>query len=438
MSPSFLQPLSAPPPTGRRPRWLMRMVMLVLLVFVIFVGFRIVRLGPGELSDRQARRMLGEAAQLEKDRRFLRAIGQYEEITVNTKISAGLRAEAERRLAALYRRHLNNPQAAAAAEARARGLLAGQEGKSRQTPEAGGPDQADDEAGNVIARIGDQTVTLEEILYAWGQFYGTPPPPGEAFESFVRQYLDMVLVGDEARRLGLDRHNRFQFDMRLSGLIALNRLMDDRLRSGIEEPDAETLAAYASNLRTSRGGDRVKLGHIVQEDWLEVIKVREGLEGGESFERLAQEFSLDYETLAEGYVLGEITARDQSIPGFGEDPELVRRLLAHEEGITTGPLESSRGYHWFQVLEKTRGAPQAPQISNEEIKQMVRQQRFARDRAQMLERLQQERDITIERIPLDALGQSAPTTPTTATSPGPRRTVPSISSEASDEAAEAP
>jgi len=436
VSPSFLQPLSAPPPTGRRPRRMMRMVMLVLLVLVIFVGFRIVRLGPGELSDRQARRMLGEAAQLEKDRRFLRAIGQYEEIAVNAKISSALRAEAERCLAPLYRDHMNNPQAAAAAHARAEGLLVGQGGENKQPLEAGGPVGADDEAANVIARIGDQTVTLEEILYAWGQFYGTAPPPGEAFESFVRQYLDMVLIGDEARHLGLDHHNRFQFDMRLSGLIALNRVMDDRLRSQIEEPDAETLAAYSSNLQIARGGDRVKLGHIVQADWEDVIKVREALAGGESFERLAQEFSLDFETLAEGYILGEITQQDQSIPRFGEAPELVHRLLAYEEGITTGPLESSRGYHWFRVLEKTRGEPRTPQVSDEEIKGMVRQQHFARDRAQMLERLQQERDITLERIPLDALGQS--TTPATATSPGPRRTVPSISSEASDEVTEAP
>ncbi|MCL5270289.1 MAG: hypothetical protein M1457_07025, partial [bacterium] len=242
----------------RRPRLLMGLTMLAVLVVIIFGVLKIIPIGPeGVLSGRKTRRQMAEAARLASQSQPAAAAQQYQQVLDNPKVSAELRAQAAQRLADLFEKSLDNPAQAAAALRQASALLPAGEtrenidrrlkdltAKIAVSPEPGA-------GGTLIARIGDQPVTLEEILYAWSQYNGGAPPDPEEFEPFVHWYLDMALLADQAGREGLQLDPKVAFELRLKRLLGLNQALLAKIVHGLPAPDADTLRRFYATTRTS-------------------------------------------------------------------------------------------------------------------------------------------------------------------------------------------
>ena len=420
---------SLPFRNGRRSRYLLLFTMLMLLLVVTFTVTRIVPLGPERgLSERQARKLFSEATRWQQDSLFHSAAEKYERIVDSPRVSTGLRAQAARRLADLSRDELNQPEAAEAALEKAyffttdeslRKQLQQELNVLRQPPAPPAavadqptsapvpdavptspslaahlrslPPMLPDDATRV-ARIGPMNISLEEILYAWSHFYGNRPPADPEFENFVRWYLDMALIAQEARRRGLHLKGRGAWDLRLNLLLSLNQSMNKFLLEQLPLPDEPFVRDYYERRREAwRRPARVRAGHMVVKA-ADLPSVQQALTAGEAFAGLARRFSLDPD-----YDLGWIQEGQTSIPNLGDRPRLVDWLTTHDEGATTGPIPSGRGYHWFHILE--REPPTVPALSAIRTRLVTELQKAQLDRTRqrMLRRLRDRHDIEIIR-----------------------------------------
>ncbi|OPZ08222.1 MAG: Chaperone SurA [candidate division BRC1 bacterium ADurb.BinA292] len=372
------------------------------------------------------------AARLSSQGHHVLAAGIYERVSADDDVAPDQRAQAEVMLARIYREHLNNPGAAALAEERARRLaqqagninLPGEESATRKLSMAEWARRAEVDLRqpegevNVIATLGDQTVSLEEVLFAWQFFNGNLPPRGEDFRDFVNSYLDLVLLADEAVRRELNLRNRFYYDMRIQRLTTLNRLLQFELGREIAAPSPEELADFADRLSLALSEPAsVTVGLIVVDSERAADRLADALEDDDAdFARLAADYSLAHNDLEQGYIAGSITERDQELPRFGRNPRLVQRLTAMEAGATTGPLRSAQGWFFFKVLARNAGRPVRVDVSEPGLLERYQQHIIAERRAELLRQLQEERPIEVFADRLQAMVDGG-TTQTLATTP---------------------
>ena len=416
----------------KRPRFLMNVWvwMLILLLVVIFAAFKIIPLGPVEiLSSRQAAKMMVEAQRWESQSLYITASELYSRISSNPKIKPQLRMQAALRLAALSRNHLIDSHATLAALEKAyRYSPAGPDhdalGKQleelrgsplvRNEPASPSADKPSTQAttpsslapaeptlplpkgARVIARVGGEEATLEEILYAWSQFNSNTAPTREMLKPFVNWYLDMVLLADEARQRGLDRQSRFALDLRVKRVLGLNQALTQQFIEGLKPPKLEVLKDYyKANEASFTQPGRVIIGHLMVNNVEAVRVVGKALSKGEKIERLAKTYGLDAKQLKDGFTIGPVGAAEVTIPRIGTAPGLTRKLMTYEDGTTTGPIKIQNAWHWIKIISKA--PPKAEPFENvrEDVLMSYQKQQLARIREQVLQDLHKRTPITI-------------------------------------------
>lgn len=374
----------------RRRRWLMPLMLIVLLVAVAAAAMQVFpRDGMSKaLSSRHARKLLVDAKRWEAESLYISAAEIYERIAQNTGVAQALRRDAAVHLADLYSGPLNDPQRATAALEKVyyltpngpqrddlRARLGRQRGmpvvRSAPTPAAAAQDKSAGALGKSsglasaasalpaiegkpLARLGQETVTIEEVLYAWSIYHGNAPAEGPEFERFVHWYLDMVLLADAAGRRGLLQDPGVALELRFRGLMSLYQAEVRQMINSLDDPSSASLQAFYEQTRDRwQTPARATIGHIVVKERRLASEIASEIREGASFAELAREHSLDAKSLPKGYELGVVFAGPDPIPQIGNIPGLAERLLAQRDGYTTGPLQSERGYHIVRVLEKT-------------------------------------------------------------------------------------
>lgn len=435
--------IESPGDYGRRPRMLWFWMMILLAVVVAYVAFRNIPGGPVEiLSDRQATRILKEAEQMENQSLNLSAAEQYNRVVGNERVGAVLRVRAARGLARVYREMPGHTEAVEAALEKAyrfspvgperdavrdeletlRGRpLSAVAGDTRTT--ATQPAPADTNPypvptdAHILARLGSETVSLEEILYAFGQFNGMRKPTAQELRPFVKMYLDMSLLADHARHDGLDHQPATVYDLRVRRIMSLNQAVNERLVKELKTPDLKMLEAfYNANKVLFTVPARAIIGHIVVKDADDAAKVRKALDQGQKFDKVAKQYSLDAEKLKDGYLLGMITQNDPGIPEFGPNPALIGRLLALDSGATTGPIASQRGQHWVRIVEKSPAVLRPFKDVQDDALLKYQQAQLTQARLNLLARLHSERKIEI-KDPSFSKDMTEPASPAPATPP---------------------
>jgi hypothetical protein len=429
MAPRPLGPFIETPGSygGNRPksRWLWLPVLLLLAVVFAFV-FRIIPQGPVEVfSDRGARKMLAEAELMENQSLNVSAAMLYTRVAENNHISPILRIKAARGMARVYREipgHTEDVEhgleiayslTPTGEEKEAlRDELEHKRGRPLTSIQTRTPEQADDDDANasatlvtlpplpkdanILANIGDESVSMQEILYAWRQSYGPREPSPEELKQFVRNYLDLVLLADEARRQGIDRQPDTTYDLRLRRIMGLNQALTTRLISALKTPDAKALEDYYNkNQQLFTTPERVLIGHIVVQTPDDEAKVTKALGQGQRFDKVAVQFSVDAKQLQGGYLLGWISRADATLPGMGYNPILVGKMLAMADGDTTGPIRSQRGVHWLRVVNRTPPKLRPFKEVQEDVMLAYQKTRLAEDRLALLKQLHQNSPIDI-------------------------------------------
>jgi len=140
------------------------------------------------------------------------------------------------------------------------------------------------------------------------------------------------------------------------------------------EIDQEELQAYYEQRAGDLAREERRASHILIEDGADaeqsIAAIQERLEGGESFEELAKEFSIDTVSAKDGGDLG--------FAGRGVyDEAFEEALFALDQDQVSGPVKTSFGVHLIRLDDVRRS--EVPAL--EELEQQLRSE-LARERAQ--------------------------------------------------------
>ncbi len=194
---------------------------------------------------------------------------------------------------------------------------------------------------NIVAKIGDRTITRTEFEEQWAK---TTVMPGTNADS-LRDALYESLIHKELLVLAADKHG--YFDARVDSIAT--RFGEDLLRSKVRLDESHidsTVTEEQIAEAFARSHNEMRMRHIIH--WAEssLDSARQRIDGGEPFAQVAADVSLDQRSAADGGLLPWLTDR-QLIRQFREtlDPVTIGKVV--------GPFESPYGWH-LAVVDSIR------------------------------------------------------------------------------------
>lgn len=174
---------------------------------------------------------------------------------------------------------------------------------------------------------------------------------GKAKYVIVRQLAAQKLILEEAYKNGFDKEERVQDrveeykkgvvkDEYLAAL-AKDAVTEDRIRQ-----------EYDDVVKNLKGKTQYKARHIVLKSQKDAEDLAAKIEAGESFEKLAQKYSLDKQSAAHGGDLGYLV-------GGNTIAELDQVITSLPDGSVSKPVKTQYGWHLVKV-ESRRPAQAQP------------------------------------------------------------------------------
>ncbi|WP_319526479.1 peptidylprolyl isomerase [uncultured Desulfosarcina sp.] len=215
---------------------------------------------------------------------------------------------------------------------------------------------ADDD---VLARIGDRTITRQEIdlrVSKMAQKRRRKPSDTE-IATLVDQLVEQTLFAEEARCLNLDKDPQVQMliqetlDKMLANLYVYRHLLP-----GVQVSEAEVADYYKAHKSQWKQPETVHARHIllrvdrqatasvVQTVEAKALEIRRRLAAGEDFAQLAKMLSEDTGTRNKGGDLGFFDRKGKAKP-------ISDAAFSLKDGEIGQPVRSSVGYHILQTLE---------------------------------------------------------------------------------------
>ncbi|WP_341753914.1 peptidylprolyl isomerase [Candidatus Tisiphia endosymbiont of Dioctria rufipes] len=169
-------------------------------------------------------------------------------------------------------------------------------------------------------------------------------------EMLVKGYLDTKLLEQEAKNSNIESSKEFQSKLNIvKNQLLQQELMERYVKSHVDEKMIN--AEYDKLVSSLKGKEEVKVSHILLATEKEAINVKNRLNKGEKFAKLAKDFSKDEGSKANGGEIGYITS-GQLVPEF-ED-----KALSMKVNEISAPVKTQFGWHIITVLD--RRAAQIP------------------------------------------------------------------------------
>lgn len=239
----------------------------------------------------------------------------------------------------------------AAIAAIAAGLIIPTQLSAQTAPQTAAP--APDPATTVVAKIGDETVYLLEIL----QMVQRLPdqykqmPLQSLYPSLLDRAVDSRLVAIAGRAAGFADNAAVKKRLgELEGQIISEVFLTETIGKQVTEEALREI--YEESKADMAGSEQVKARHILLETEEDAQKVIEELAAGADFAELASERST-----------GPSASNGGDLGWFGKDqmvPEFSAAAFALESGdITTEPVKTQFGYHVILVEDRKAAEPPA-------------------------------------------------------------------------------
>jgi peptidyl-prolyl cis-trans isomerase C len=222
----------------------------------------------------------------------------------------------------------------------------------------------------VVARVGDVTVTEQDVKFAGEAFEGelANVPDAQRRSVTIDAFVNMLLLAKAAEDAGLDKTEDFAAKLEFLTLQALRNLyVTEAIMGGIT--DADMQEGYQTLVVGQHAPqEQVRARHILVETKEAADKVIADLKGGAAFEELAKQ-SKD-PSGQNGGDLG-FFGKGQMVPPFEE------AAFALEPGeITEEPVESQFGWHVIRVEEKRMSEPPSLSEVEPELRNYLLRQKF--------------------------------------------------------------
>jgi peptidyl-prolyl cis-trans isomerase C len=229
-----------------------------------------------------------------------------------------------------------------------------------------------------LAIVNGRPITQGEFEYRWSEL---PEATRERYESqggkqkFLNDLISREILLQEARRLGLDHSVGLQERLeRVKEQLMLDELMKDVIATTVQISDAELHAYYDAHRAALLSALQVHAAHILLPTEAQAKEVKHQLNQGYNFGRLAQRYSIDDRTKANGGEFGLYR------PGMA-DPGVEPVLMTLKPGIVSEPVETRSGFHLVKVL--SRDPDDAQHV--EAVRQGLRRELLAEKRRKQFE-----------------------------------------------------
>lgn len=196
----------------------------------------------------------------------------------------------------------------------------------------------------VIARVGDEKLTLDELLDE------VPPPmrvriSREDLQEFITRWINTHILYQEAKRRGLDTQIDVRRELRrLEVDLVANALLDQVLDKPIEVSEEEIQRYYQMN-RSSfvRTSPEIRALHVRCANAASADSLYSRFLGGEDFGETARRLAPDR---------ADQSSWDSYISEEETTPEIADHIFRMPTGTISTPIQSDFGYHIFKIMDR--------------------------------------------------------------------------------------
>jgi len=251
-----------------------------------------------------------------------------------------------------------------------------------------------------LATVGNEKITSVELYESMKELYGvatldtlisdtlidleSEKNKVEVTDKELQKELDAIELqygGEENLKAELGKANRTLDDLEEDVEIYLK--MQELIKERIEVTDEEIKAYFEKNKESLSQQEEVKASHILVDDEKTAEIVVAKLADGESFEKLAREYSTDSGSKESGGDLGFF--------GRGEMvPEFEKAAFSTKVGTVSDPVKSQFGYHIIKVIDKKDAKEAKLEESKEVIKNAIKEDKMATEYASWFEEMKKE------------------------------------------------
>lgn len=260
------------------------------------------------------------------------------------------------------------------------------------------PDQAVPDGSEVVAKIGDKTITMAQVdarIQQLPEYYQNSfTDPAQKLE-FLRNMIGTELLYTTAQRKGLNQspEMRKQIEEAEKQILA-QAVLKQEVEGKVTVADSDAKLYYDAHADEFTQPARAKAAHILKETEKEAEAVLLNLEKDGDFAAAARKESTDDATRDKGGEIGYVT-EGQPIPGIGQAPELSKAILAANAGDVTGPVQTSRGWHIVKILEKQDAVRRSFEESKQQAAAMLRRQREEEKRQELIQSMMAAEKVVI-------------------------------------------
>jgi len=241
--------------------------------------------------------------------------------------------------------------------------------------------------GQVLARVGSTKITSTQLEERIQQLPENIRPNFEKKENqgvILDQMINEELLFQEAKRLGYEKHEDYKkqvkdFENQLRNAkkqALINSVLRDNIDGKINVTDQEIVQFYDNNPSQFQSYEQRRAQHILVKTKAEAENILKDLKAGKSFDKLAQEQSID-PTGKNGGDLGFFRKGDLV-------PDFEKAVFGLEnKGDTSGIVQTQFGFHIIRLTDVRT----LPKRSLNEMKSQIQQVLYNQKRNSALNEL---------------------------------------------------
>ena len=223
----------------------------------------------------------------------------------------------------------------------------------------------------IVATINGQNVTEADISLAeqdLGQQFGNLPPE-QRRAAALSSIIEIRLMAAQAVEKGLDKDADFQRRLAFLDQRALHGELVEKEVAG-KITDDEIRARYDKEIAAQKPVNEVHARHILVKTKEEADAIIKKLDGGDDFQKLANENTTDPS--------GKTSGGDLGFFGPGQMvPEFEKAALALEIGAyTKAPVQTQFGWHVIKVEDKRSQQPPAFDAVKDQVRSLLIREKY--------------------------------------------------------------
>jgi parvulin-like peptidyl-prolyl isomerase len=284
------------------------------------------------------------------------------------------------------------------------------------------PGERKEGVGEVVAEIGPQKITLEEVnrridrlvdlqLKQYSAFM-TPEQVSKQKEQLVDRFqnkqaklkvLEDVVASEvllrEAIKRGLDKKpENDEAIEEYRNMFLANEVLDEEVAQKVNITESDLRDYYKAHEQDFRDKAKAEISQIVTEKEEDAAEALKKLREGKSFEECAKEFSFDEATKEKGGVVEGVIEKGGQIPGIGNNVDVHAHLFALKENeVSSKPVTVDNKFYVFKVRKVIPERIKTFDEVREEVERRKTQEKANEVREALIQRLQNEHSVIIHR-----------------------------------------